>query len=226
VTLLEWSAITKAITKIYKPDDPSDWTGLNWYGNRTTVPTDYPVCGWDGELCDSKETNNISLTVLSSIITVCVLVAIIVMAIFVRKRIYENALKDVGGVTVRWKDIHYMNREGKQSSTLHIKSDINTGKNSTQTLGIFQGKAIYIDKLSSETINLNDRQVLIDLKVMKDLAHANINTFVGICTQAPNTCILMEHEVRGSLWDLIEDAEVSLTMDFKVSLMLDVACGM
>ena len=58
------------------------------------------------------------------------------------------------------------------------------------------------------------------------IQHININGFLGICLESPNSCILMSHATRGSLNDVLNSDEKKLTWDFKLSISNDIANGM
>ena len=61
---------------------------------------------------------------------------------------------------------------------------------------------------------------------MKEFHHDNINTFLGICFEAPNCGVLMAYANRGTLQDILANDEIKLNWDFQVSLMTDIAKGM
>ena len=79
VPLMEWIATEKRMQKLYKPDDPSDWSGLIWPGNSTTIPLDSPPCGWENERCE-EETQNATVIIIS---VCCVIVLFLLTGIFI-----------------------------------------------------------------------------------------------------------------------------------------------
>ena len=56
--------------------------------------------------------------------------------------------------------------------------------------------------------------------------HDNINVFIGVSLESPNTCIFMKYAERGSLADVLSSAQMKLTWDFKLSIANDIALGM
>ena len=54
VPILHWSAKDWKLYKVYKEEDPNDWSGLIWFGNSTSVPRDSPECSWKNEFCLEK----------------------------------------------------------------------------------------------------------------------------------------------------------------------------
>ncbi len=223
VTMMEWMAAEMKMKKVYKSEDPKDWSGLVWYGNMTTVPRDMPECGWQGENCATQDTQNNVLTISLSIVGVCFILAILVIVIYVeRKQRYETNLKNISTITVNWEDVQHNVRVKSTTSF----STFGRGENTKAEVYVYNDSPVVIEDLGAVSVNLQDRQVLIDLKNMRDTTHDNVNKFIGICPQSPNVCYLMAFASRGTLQDIIMDDDTSLSNDFKVSFILDIACGM
>ncbi len=226
LTLLEWSAVAMKMTKVFKPEHPTGWSGIIWYGNSTQVPRDAPVCGWMGELCatDNEYTYSTILITLS-LLTVLFLVTIVVA---LKRHRYETALKEISHITIQWDALEFATNSNRADSL----NDIVANPASTYEgisgveLAFYQGKRVAMKKVGVGIIDFKNRDVLVDLKEMTSLAHDNLNAFVGLCIHATNLYIIMIYEQRGSLRDIIENDSIKLSIDFKVSLLLDVACGM
>ncbi len=227
--LMDWIAIEAKLTKSYKANLLNDWTGVLWHGNGVTVPRDSPLCGWKGELCVEDGTQSTTLIIaLSTVGMVVMFIAIIVSIILIKRYMYEQSLKEIDEITLKWDDV-IKDKEFLNKSVRSLGGQKYYGglKDLSIEQGMVKNTHVIIKRFKVDRcIDLQDRQVLIDLKEMRDLHHDNINRFVGICAEHPNTCILMEYEVRGSLRDIIADDIISLVRDFKVSLVLDTACGM
>ncbi|XP_041356233.1 atrial natriuretic peptide receptor 1-like [Gigantopelta aegis] len=71
-----------------------------------------------------------------------------------------------------------------------------------------------------------DREVLLEVKHVKDLHHDHIIRFIGACIEVPNQCILSEYCKKGSLQDVLESDEITLDWMFRYSIMQDIARGM
>ena len=56
--------------------------------------------------------------------------------------------------------------------------------------------------------------------------HENLNAFLGICLDGEKLAILMQYATRGSLYDVLHQETMKLSLDLKQSLMLDIASGM
>ena len=85
---------------------------------------------------------------------------------------------------------------------------------------------VAIKKLGPTRVSITDKKVLLELKIMKDIQHENVNSFIGVCFDQQNPSILMTYCPRGSLNDVLLKHSVNLTWDFKLCLLTDIAQGM
>ncbi|XP_062845261.1 atrial natriuretic peptide receptor 2 [Trichomycterus rosablanca] len=90
--------------------------------------------------------------------------------------------------------------------------------------GYFKGNLVAI-KHVHKRIELT-RQVLFELKHMRDVQFNHLTRFVGACIDPPNTCIVTEYCPRGSLQDILENESINLDWMFRFSLMNDIVKGM
>jgi hypothetical protein len=58
---------------------------------------------------------------------------------------------------------------------------------------------------------------------MREMAHENVNQFLGACTSIPNVCVCFLYCRKGSFEDLLAKDELNLDKDFKMSLISDLA---
>ncbi|ESO05555.1 hypothetical protein HELRODRAFT_77483 [Helobdella robusta] len=61
---------------------------------------------------------------------------------------------------------------------------------------------------------------------MKDLQHDNIVNFLGACVELDRICYLNQHCARGSLQELLADAQTGIDWTFKLSFITDLTKGM
>ncbi len=216
VSLMEWDACEEVMVKVYKPGLNNDWSGLLWQGNTSHVPQDSPQCGWDGELCDSDTGGNISHNIIIlTVIGISCLCTVLVSGWSMKKYKYEMALKGVHIVTVKWEEVELVE---------NMIEDDDSEMNTPNNIGVYQGEYCEIQTLGNNTFSLEDRNVLIDIKEMRELVHENMNIFVGICIESPHSCILMGAASRGCLCKVLKNS--TLDWYFKASFILDIACGM
>uniref|UniRef100_A0AAV2J151 Guanylate cyclase n=1 Tax=Knipowitschia caucasica TaxID=637954 RepID=A0AAV2J151_KNICA len=91
--------------------------------------------------------------------------------------------------------------------------------------GYFKGNLVAIKHLNKKRIELT-RQVLMELKHMRDVQFNHLTRFIGACIDAPNICIVTEYCPRGSLQDILENESINLDWMFRYSLINDIVKGM
>ncbi|RXM30225.1 Atrial natriuretic peptide receptor 2 [Acipenser ruthenus] len=91
--------------------------------------------------------------------------------------------------------------------------------------GYFKGNLVAIKHVSKKRIELT-RQVLFELKHMRDVQFNHLTRFIGACIDPPNICIVTEYCPRGSLQDILENESINLDWMFRYSLINDIVKGM
>ncbi len=86
-----------------------------------------------------------------------------------------------------------------------------------------QARVVAIKFVEKSSVDVRDRDILLELKHVRELSHENVNQFVGACVDAPNICVLMLYASKGSLQDVLQNENINLSMDFKISFAADVA---
>ncbi|XP_041364284.1 guanylate cyclase 32E-like [Gigantopelta aegis] len=92
-------------------------------------------------------------------------------------------------------------------------------------VGTYKGTIVAIRKVNKKSIELS-REIRKELKIMRDMRHDNINTFVGACIDAPNIFIITAYCAKGSLQDILENEDMQLDSMFIASLIFDIVRGM
>ncbi len=224
---MKWSASGQEFIKIHKPEKADDWSGIVWYNGVTEIPSDYPTCGRQGEICQQEKTDNKLTLVLLPIIFGGLALLVIIVAVFLGKKYrYQAILKELEQIKVSWNDVLLINNAADSSA--HIVSNTvpsqQTDHNECLKLALYKDTNVVIHYLKCNTLNIRDNKVQADLKIMQELDHSNISPFMGICTEAPNICYLMIYGSRGNLQDIISNDNINIF--FKISFILDIACGM
>lgn len=219
--LLADLTLEQVLIKTYLPDQPGNWSGIHWYGNTTTMPSDAPPCGWQQELCIQEEsTHRTLLAVLAAVGIFVVGIMIILLIVMIKVYRHKAGKKEMNGVIIKWDHLEKVSVEHKGDDT-----GINKNNRVFEIVNL-KGKLLVVKRLSDNIVDLTDKKVLLDLRTMIGVSHDNLNHFVGICNEPINVCILMMYEPRGNLQNIIADKDFGLSSNFKVSFMLDVACGM
>ncbi|XP_034752960.1 atrial natriuretic peptide receptor 2 [Etheostoma cragini] len=91
--------------------------------------------------------------------------------------------------------------------------------------GYFKGNLVAIKHVDKKRIELT-RQVLLELKHMRDVQFNHLTRFIGACIDPPNICIVTEYCPRGSLQDILENESINLDWMFRYSLINDIVKGM
>ncbi|XP_056091754.1 atrial natriuretic peptide receptor 2 isoform X1 [Rhinichthys klamathensis goyatoka] len=88
-----------------------------------------------------------------------------------------------------------------------------------------RGNLVAIKHVNKKRIELT-RQVLFELKHMRDVQFNHLTRFIGACIDPPNICIVTEYCPRGSLQDILENESINLDWMFRYSLINDIVKGM
>uniref|UniRef100_A0A8C6XJJ3 Guanylate cyclase n=1 Tax=Naja naja TaxID=35670 RepID=A0A8C6XJJ3_NAJNA len=91
--------------------------------------------------------------------------------------------------------------------------------------GLFKGNVVAIKHINKKRIELT-RQVLFELKHMRDIQFNHLTRFIGACIDPPNICIVTEYCPRGSLQDILENESINLDWMFRYALINDIVKGM
>ena len=86
-----------------------------------------------------------------------------------------------------------------------------------------QAKVVALKRVDKGNIDIRDRDILLELKQVRELSHENLNPFVGASVEAPNVYILMLYANKGSLQDALQNDHINLSWDFKISFATDIA---
>lgn len=205
---------------------------IHWSGGRDTAPPDKPICGFDNSLC--PDTSLPGYAILSIILGVAVILMVIISIIGYRHYKLEAEINSMTW-RVNWNDVLPCNPNSKHRNSIHsfakrgsqvtiYSEDLGSLGGDRQlfiTTGFYKGCKAAIKKINGREINLN-RNLMLQLKKMKDLQHDHLVRFYGACVDPPDCCFLTEYCPKGSLQDILENEQMKLDMMFKLSLMHDI----
>uniref|UniRef100_A0A8C7WM11 Guanylate cyclase n=1 Tax=Oryzias sinensis TaxID=183150 RepID=A0A8C7WM11_9TELE len=207
--------------------------GLNFQWPGGSPPLEVPECGF-------KNDNPACLTSMSSMVAmvICfVFIIIITITIFIyRKLKLENELAAqlwrVSWVDIQMSNLDKVLRRACSRLTISMKGS-NYGSLMTMEgnlqiytkTGYYKGNLVAIKYINKKRIELT-RNVLFELKHMRDVHNEHLNRFIGACVDPPNMCIITEYCPRGSLQDLMESESMTLDWMFRYSLINDIVKGM
>ncbi|XP_061462231.1 atrial natriuretic peptide receptor 1 [Rhineura floridana] len=207
---------------------------IHWPGNA--VPRDVPFCGFENSNLACQKASFSLLEILSLTMTL-VLSIVIVTAFFVYRKLKLEKELASELWRIHWEDVQSSNLEKNLRSmgsklTLSLRGS-NYGSLLT-TEGQFQvyaktayykGNLVAVKHVNRKRIDLT-RNVLFELKHMRDVQNKHLTRFIGACIDPPNICILTEYCTRGSLQDILENDSITLDWMFRYSLTSDIVKGM
>ncbi|KAL1497774.1 hypothetical protein ABEB36_008675 [Hypothenemus hampei] len=206
-------------------------TQILWSGGDK--PNDEPSCGFENQLCQKADTHRNSL-IFAGILAVLLFCAIVITASIYRKWKIEQEIEGL-----LWKidrdDIHsYWERDNMISSPsrLSLCSASVTSYESKGGLQVFtttaqyRGVVVRIKKLSFSRKKDISREAMKEMRLLRDLRHDNVNSFIGACVQPTSLLLVTDYCAKGSLYDIIENEDIKLDKMFIASLVHDLIKGM
>ncbi|XP_076324600.1 atrial natriuretic peptide receptor 1-like isoform X2 [Tachypleus tridentatus] len=209
---------------------------IHWSGGRQVPPLDTPVCGYDRSKCPENE-------IPQYVIIIAVMSGLMVVLVIISFFIYRHFKLEADIASMTWKikyeeiltSSSYRRPLGSRMST--VRSSI-PSSHSTETLqvgeqfrqvftvtGFYKGTMVAIKPINKFRVEVH-RQLLLELKRMKDLQHDHLVRFIGACVDPTFCCLVTEYCPRGSLQDVLENDQIQLDWMFRYSLMHDLIKGM
>ncbi|ESO04934.1 hypothetical protein HELRODRAFT_78187, partial [Helobdella robusta] len=181
----------------------------------------------------------IAIIIIIAIITIIAIIIItVIITIITRKARFETSLL-VQSWKLSYSDIEMVSAKGSKkgsSVSVSMKYVCTHGKAYTclgtatqqqifSDVGYYRGVLVAIKHIRKEHVQVS-REILLEFNQLKDIAHDNLNVFVGACTEPPNICLVWHYCNKGSIQDIIMNDEVKLDAVFKLSFLMDIAKGM
>ncbi|KAG0200513.1 hypothetical protein BGX28_006442 [Mortierella sp. GBA30] len=110
----------------------------------------------------------------------------------------------------------------KQLSSSHCSLVMSRG---SSAVGTWRSMPVYIKKIGSKKVVVNC-ELRKEILNMKELRHPKLVEFIGVCTAAPNICIVTEYVPKGTLASVLANMDHKFTWLFKFSFMQDLCRGM
>lgn len=92
-------------------------------------------------------------------------------------------------------------------------------------LAMYKNELIIVKQLNTDTLDVS-RELLVELKSIRELISDNLAKFVGLCLDPGRLSILYEYCSRGSLKDLLLNTSVSMDWTLKYSIIGDIVNGL
>ncbi|XP_048752602.2 atrial natriuretic peptide receptor 1-like isoform X2 [Ostrea edulis] len=215
---------------------------MEWIG--AGPPQDTPKCGFTGETCNNEDEHGETGAIIAGACVggVMVIAVFILACILYRKKKFEKELMGMlwkvneSEIKLRNKQLPPKQVAGPHPTkklvrmetrgTLGFGSSCSLDKNFLfAPIGNYKGSVVAVKSLQRRSIRLT-REVLRDLKTLRELHHDNLNQFVGANLEPENCYVLTMYCAKGSLQDILENDDIKLDWMFKMSFALDLARGM
>jgi guanylate cyclase len=179
-------------------------TQIIWAGSDK--PNDEPSCGFNNELCPKPNTH------LNSIIAAGVLAILLFCAGVITMSIYRKWKIEQEIEGLLWKidrnEIHsYFERDIVSSpSRLSLISASVTSYESRGGLQVFattaqyRGVVVRIKELTFSRKKDISRDVMKEMRLLRELRHDNINSFIGACVEPTSLLLVTDYCAKGSLY--------------------------
>ncbi|NXF09476.1 ANPRB protein, partial [Smithornis capensis] len=210
---------------------------IHWLGRpipwvKGTPPLDNPPCVFDVDdpSCDKTPLSMLAIVALGTGLTF-VMFGISSFLIF-RSLMLEKELASMLW-RIRWDELQFGSPERYHKAagsrlTLSLRGSSYGSLMTTHgkyqifaNTGHFKGNVVAIKHINKKRIDLT-RQVLFELKHMRDIQFNHLTRFIGACIDPPNICIITEYCPRGSLQDVLENESINLDWMFRYSLINDI----
>ncbi|KAM8960982.1 atrial natriuretic peptide receptor 2 [Pelodytes ibericus] len=213
-----------------------NWTGNNIIWLKGSPPSDSPPCVFntDDPSCQKTPLSTLAIVALGAGFTL--LIFGMSSFLILRKLMLEKELASMLW-RIRWEELQFGNSERYHKCTgsrltLSLRGSsygsLMTAHGKYQIFantGHFKGNVVAIKHVNKKRIELT-RQVLFELKHMRDVQFNHLTRFLGACIDPPNICIVTEYCPRGSLQDILENDSINLDWMFRHSLINDIVKGM
>lgn len=85
----------------------------------------------------------------------------------------------------------------------------------------FRSVVVRIKELKFSRRKDISREIMKEMRLLRDLRHDNINSFIGACVEPMRILLVTDYCAKGSLYDIIENEDIKLDDLFIASLVHD-----
>ncbi|XP_060656208.1 receptor-type guanylate cyclase Gyc76C-like isoform X1 [Drosophila nasuta] len=193
-------------------------------------PTDEPMCGFANELCKKDDTHYTS-TVAAVVLGVLLFCSGVVTMSIYRKWKIELEIEGL-----LWK-IDICEIKGYSGNEI-VASPSKVSLMSAQSYGSrwshqfvtstarLRGAVVRIKELKFPRKRDISREIMKEMRLLRELRHDNINSFIGACVEPTRILLVTDYCAKGSLYDIIENEDIKLDDLFIASLINDLIKGM
>ncbi|XP_064615854.1 retinal guanylyl cyclase 2-like [Liolophura sinensis] len=132
---------------------------------------------------------------------------------------------------------HMKGTKGPCSSTMFEKPDILKASEPSYSMtslneyvdfsetARYNGDLVHVKEIQVKGFEMKGK-LMSYLRMLRELRHENLNPFVGFLNESTRPAVITEFCNRGSLEDVIQNEDIKLDWDFKLSLLTDLVRGL
>lgn len=229
---IEFNSTMLPVCNFYYENSTLSLTGtIDWVKGR--APLDEPVCAYDGSICRKPRDSSregLALTQLG---------ILFILSVYVLQ-VYRNWKTEQEIAGLLWlispDDLQFHNalhRTYSRSSFVSQMSNdsmCNRQSNTYIKTATYKGVIVAVKELQFNSKKDRDipRASKVEMKLLKEIRHDNINQFIGasINYDMNQIVIVTEYCSKGSLRDILDNSDVKLDSVFVSSLVFDLLSGL
>ncbi|XP_068149824.1 receptor-type guanylate cyclase Gyc76C-like [Drosophila tropicalis] len=193
-------------------------------------PTDEPMCGFANELCQKDDTHYTS-TVAAVVLGVILFCSgVVTMSIYRKWKIeleIEGLLWKIDSSEIKGYSGNEIVSSPSKVSLMSAQSYGSRWSNQFVTsTARLRGAVVRIKELKFPRKRDISREIMKEMRLLRELRHDNINSFIGACVEPTRILLVTDYCAKGSLYDIIENEDIKLDDLFIASLIHDLIKGM
>ncbi|XP_055590315.1 receptor-type guanylate cyclase Gyc76C-like [Uranotaenia lowii] len=201
---------------------------IDWAGQER--PMDEPSCGFMNEHCTKDESHITSMVIAGILALILFCAGVITMSIYRKWKIeleIEGLLWKIDPGEIKG----YFNAEIVSSpSKLSLASAQSFGSRCSNQVftptARFRGVVVRIKELKFSRRKDISREIMKEMRLLRELRHDNINSFIGACVEPMRILLVTDYCAKGSLYDIVENEDIKLDDLFIASLVHDLIKAM
>lgn len=204
---------------------------IDWPGKEK--PADQPICGFHDELCPKDDTHLTSLIIACTLGLCLFCVSVVALSIYRKWKIeleIEGLLWRIEADEIKGFNFNLNNDIVASPSKLSLVSATSFGSRCSNqvftTTGRYKGMVVRMKELKYARKKDISRDIMKEMRLLRDLRHDNINSFIGAVVEPMRTLLVTDYCAKGSLYDIVENEDIKLDEMFIASLVHDLIKGM
>ncbi|GMR36337.1 hypothetical protein PMAYCL1PPCAC_06532 [Pristionchus mayeri] len=195
---------------------------IQWLGGAP--PKDEPECGFHGELC--KDSLSSYAYIIMGVFLLFGLLASGIAAAFQRNRKFEKELAMIW--KIESKELERIVQCNTSTTSLYlVDSELHRSKDIYKGVAIYKGSIVAVKEFEyHRRAKEITRATKLEMKIMRQLCHDNINSFMGLCLRPNSICVVREFCAKSSLMDILRNRDLKLDHLFIASFVEDLIKGM